>query len=320
MRIGQALSRVPVMTRSQLARLLQVTPTRIGRILDRYPYEFDAQPYDGSLHHATRYGTHINGTLYLIRMRPYGYTRFDPTGQKRKSLRTETIARILAVGEFYVALRSDPKSEWDVRVHAVMHESVHATVTYQDETKPQIGLYFLAHQGPLWKGKSSVLRGIVHRTIQNVQIPHLVFVCPAAHYGRAVHLLLKMEYGAGHLHVLPWESLMAQPHLFLHAVADHDLDVEWYLRDCPPRQRLSLPVSHNGYGALIEDASGHYRLLDCWNGGSIRQMRAWIEDSDERVCFIPGEPMHVASRWMHVRDATMRQAFTQEAGGMRLLP
>ena len=311
--MADALIRIPVMTRSQLARYVGITPMRVKRLLEYYPAEFNQHTYDGRLHQATRYGQRMNGTQYLVRLSPYGYTRLSHVLDRPRPIRPHSIGRVLVTGEVLLAFKRLELigTTWNIRVPREHHVSVHAWMQYHEDDHPSIGVYILPHQGAVWTGKKSILRGTVDRTIQNVQVGHLLFLCPVVHYEHALRQLVQMEYGAGNLHLLPWESFLQSPAFFLDAIRDPRNAVEQYLAAYPPKRRLPVPASHNWFGAFIEDQAGVYKLIDCWNGGDVRRVQAWVEDFRERVYLIPDDPGKAAGGWVYAADETMRDALSQ---------
>lgn len=182
-----------------------------------------------------------------------------------------------------------------------MHEGVQEAV---------IGLFRLPHQGPVWSGKRSVLRGYIDRTIQHVEVAHLLFLCPNVHYQRALGQLVDMAAGTQAVHLLPIESFLQNPAFFLDAIRVPEQALTLHLLMVPPKRCMAAPLEQSGYGALIQDQAGMYKLVDWWNDGSIRAVQAWMSTSAEQVYLIPDDSDKVASGWVYVADDTMRRALS----------
>jgi len=316
-RMARVLVRIPIMKVTQLARHLNVHRELVHRVLGKRQAWFAVTKFKSRVHQAELYGFTLRGTQHLVRLSPKSLEFWSAKEgiEARSFVHGSSVSRMVALGEVLIALSEAGlwPNYWDITLpvsknfETEVRPSIHAWLTPSSGSGKKVGLFLFPHHRDRWK-KVSYIRGVLDKVIQHTRGERVLFLVNSPHYEMALLKLQRIKVQLSLFNLLPWESFLENPHLYLKGIETANTeDAKNAFLMNPPKRLLPLPVKYKDFSALVEFPNDVYRFVAFYTNGDMGVLQDWsklryedghiVEEAGKvamGAVYIPNEPMFQA--------------------------
>lgn len=305
----KALIRMPLMTYKQVANLLSVGPTMARRIVKHSWNIFTEHPYR-ERYISPRYTIGSRNIKTVIGLSESAFEEWGSKEgiQSRRMVKGEDVDRVLSVSDLLVKLRLKHVlyDKWDLMLPQEGTEGLHGWLKRVSDGH-RLGLYLLPtryNKEATNKNLFFMQRGIIRRVTQNIHTEETLFLVPTEQYEMTLRLMTKITTAGVSLFLLPIESFLTHPSMYLNAIIDRDVQgFNDIVNHIQLNDRLFVPGQYE-YRALGRVAPDTYRFVDVYANGSIDRIRSWSQESNKIAYNVP-ETGAAATAWVYAYDKVL---------------
>lgn len=325
--MARALSRVPAMRVTQLARIVGVDPKIIYQLVRKEHLWFRMKRYEPGTQAASPYRVKINSLQMYVQLSTLGKRDLLTFAEEEVCTRVgdRDIVQVFVLGDVLASLHLsglvfDP---WDVRMTRTRDEATHVILTHRASEK-FYGVLLIPHVFPKGKRHWSLV-GLLKRVMQYTQMKQMILLAPAEHYAATLRAALTQAVDE-RVYVWPLESFLTDPSSFLTALeTGQDGSMATAFEAVFPEEDSynfvrhtsgsTIPEQYHVFPALYRGEKGEYRLAATYHRGDVLRLRAYLRLPYDQGYVLPdGAGIALAYVFIHDKvifdavDAMLREA------------